>query len=129
VTSTNTPYWLAEGFADYVGYLDSGATVRSAARELAVDVRSGRLPKVLPTERDFAGDNRRLAQAYELSWLACRLIVERVGRAGLVRFYRAVSEQPGTPEGALVAALRSELRMTPAEFVAAWRDHLRRELG
>jgi hypothetical protein len=129
VTSTNTPYWLAEGFADYVGYLDSGATVRSAARELGADVRAGRLPRALPTERDFAGDNRRLAQAYELAWLACRLIAERAGQDGLVRFYRVVSEEPGTPAAALTAALRSGLGMSAAEFVAAWRDNLRRELG
>jgi hypothetical protein len=129
VTSTNTPYWLAEGFADYVGYLDSGATARSAARELGVDVRAGRLPRALPTERDFAGDNPRLAQAYELAWLACRLIVERAGRDGLVRFYRSVSEAPGDPDAALATALRAQLRMTPAEFVAAWREYVRRELG
>jgi hypothetical protein len=129
VTSTNTPYWVAEGFADYVGYLDSGATVRSAARELGTDVRAGRLPKTLPTERDFAGDSPRLARAYEASWLACRVIAERIGRDGLVRFYREVSEAAGTPATALTAALRTQLRMTPAEFVAAWRDHLRRELG
>jgi hypothetical protein len=129
VTSTNTPYWLAEGFADYVGYLDSGATVRSAARELGADVRAGRLPKALPGERDFAGDNPRLAQSYELAWLACRLIAERVGRDGLVRFYRAVSAASGTPAAALTSSMRAELAMTPAEFVAAWRVHLRRDLG
>jgi hypothetical protein len=129
VTSTNTPYWLAEGFADYVGYLDSGATVRSAARELGADVRAGRLPKALPSERDFAGDNPRLAQSYELAWLACRLIAERVGRDGLVRFYRAVSAASGTPAAALTSSMRAELEMTPAEFVAAWRVHLRRDLG
>jgi hypothetical protein len=129
VTSTNTPYWLAEGFADYVGYLDSGATARSAARELGADVRAGRLPAALPSERDFAGDNRRLAQAYELAWLACRLIADRAGPDGLVRFYRKVSGEPGAPVDALTAALRSELRTSPAEFVSAWREYVRRELG
>ncbi|MGB9377424.1 MAG: hypothetical protein WCB04_07925, partial [Mycobacteriales bacterium] len=48
-TTGNTPLWLAEGFADYVGYLDSGVPVRSAARELATDLRGGRAPAALPT--------------------------------------------------------------------------------
>jgi hypothetical protein len=129
VTSENTPYWLAEGFADYVGYLGSGATVRSAARELGDEIAAGRVPRSLPSAADFAGDNTRLAQSYEMSWLACRLVAERIGGAGLVRFYRMVSASPGDPATALATALRSELRMTPAQFVAAWRADLRRELG
>jgi hypothetical protein len=129
VTSQNTPYWLAEGFADYVGYLGSGTTVGSAAQELAAEVAAGRVPGELPTRADFAGDNARLAQAYEMSWLACRLVAQRIGKAGLVRFYRTVSSAPGDPDTALAAGLRSELGLTPAEFVAAWRAELRRELG
>jgi hypothetical protein len=129
VTSTNTPYWLAEGFADYVGYLESGATVRSGARELGAEVAAGRVPTRLPTAADFAGDNPRLAQAYEMSWLACRLIVDRVGADGLVGFYREVSQTPGEPAAALSAAFGAQLGMTSAQFVAAWQEHLRRELG
>jgi hypothetical protein len=129
VTSSNTPYWLAEGFADYVGYRESGATVRSAARELAAEVAAGRIPAALPAAVDFAGSNPRLAQSYEMSWLACRLVARRIGADGLVRLYRTVSGTPGDPTTALVAGLRSELGMEPAQFVAAWRAELRRELG
>jgi hypothetical protein len=129
VTSGSTPYWLAEGFADYVGYRDSGATARSAARELAAEVARGRVPSALPTVADFAGDNPRLAQAYEMSWLATRLLAERLGRAGLARFYREVSETPGDPDAAFDAALQHRLRMDAAQFVAVWRAELRRDLG
>ena len=124
VTSANTPYWLAEGFADYVAYRGADTTVAAAAEELRADVAAGRVPTRLPTAADFAGDNPRLPQAYEMSWLACRLIAARIGAAGLVRLYRTVSES-GDPE----AALAGELRMTTAEFVAAWRADIRRELA
>jgi hypothetical protein len=129
VTSGATPYWLAEGFADYVGYRGSGTTVRDAARELAAEVVAGTVPKSLPTEADFAGDNRRLAQAYEMSWLACHLLADRLGHAGLVRFYREVSTTPGDPDAAFDAALRARLGMDTAAFTAAWRAEVRRELG
>jgi hypothetical protein len=124
VTSVATPYWLAEGFADYVGYRGSGVTVREAARALRADVAAGRLPSALPSAADFAGDSPRLAQAYEMSWLACRLLAARVGTGGLVRIYRDTSlgEDPDT-------VLSRELGMSTAEFVAAWRADLRRELA
>ena len=70
-------------------------------------------------------DGQRLAQAYEASWLACRLIAERIGPDGLVRFYRAVSTHPGEPEAAVDAALRSVLGITTDQFVTLWRQHLR----
>jgi hypothetical protein len=123
VTSAHTPYWLAEGFADYVAYRGTDTTVAAAAEELRADVAAGRVPARLPRAADFTGDNPRLAQAYEMSWLACRLIADRIGAAGLVRLYRTVSES-GDPE----AALAQELEMTTAEFVAAWRADMRREL-
>jgi hypothetical protein len=125
VTSAATPYWLAEGFADYVGYQGTGANVREAARNLRADVAAGRLPAALPTAADFAGDSPRLAQAYEMSWLACRLIAARAGRAGLVRVYRDVSQ--GSAD--LDTVLNRELGMSTPEFVAAWRADIRRELG
>lgn len=129
VTSPSTPYWLAEGFADYVGYRGSGTTVREAARELGAEVARGRVPARLPTEADFAGDNPRLAQAYEMSWLACRLLADRLGQAGLVALYREVSTAPGDPDAAFDAALRSRLHTGTAGFTAAWQAELRRQLG
>ena len=66
------PMWLSEGFADYVGYRDAGIPVRTAAAELAAEVRAGILPARLPGPGDFAPGAPRLAQAYEEAWLACR---------------------------------------------------------
>ncbi len=127
-TTGTTPLWLAEGFADYLGYLGSGVTVRSAAHELAVDVRRGRVPTALPANADFTGTNPRLPQVYELSWLACRLIAERVGQQGLVRFYRTVGSYDGTASEAVQAALRAQLHMSTAQFTQRWRSYLTEQL-
>ena len=129
VTSATTPYWLAEGFADHVAYRSVGAAPRSAARELARDVRAGRLPERLPVISDFDSGNPRLAQAYQESWLACRLIAERFGDATLARLYRRLSRAGGDPDVALDVALREELDMGASHFTALWRDYLEEELG
>ncbi|MFF5204763.1 hypothetical protein [Streptosporangium sp. NPDC000396] len=108
------PMWLSEGFADYVGYRDTGIAVRVAAAELAEEVRAGILPARLPGPADFAPGAPRLAQAYEEAWLACRYIAERFGEKALVRLY-------GSDVGGVLGLSRAEL-------TEAWRDYLRREL-
>lgn len=127
-TTGSTALWLAEGFADYIGYLDAGVSVRTAARELAADLRRGRTPAALPTSADFAGTNPRLAQVYEMSWLACRLIAERVGQRGLVRFYRTVGGYNGTADAAVEATLRAQLNLTTAQFTQRWDRYLAEQL-
>lgn len=129
VTDPATPRWVVEGFADYVGNLDSGQPVRVAAPELTAEVRAGRLPAALPTDADFLGRSGRLAAFYEEAWLACRYLAARAGRDGLLRFYRAVAAPTTDPQAAVARALRTVLGTTPTGFVAAWRDHLRTELG
>jgi hypothetical protein len=152
---TRTPMWLVEGLADYVGY--KGARVRSAdaAVELAREVRNGRLPARLPDQTAFTGSSPRLSQAYQESWLACRLIVGRYGEDRLWRLYQAaggaaaaeaVEEDNGVESGAdgddstptppagdprrrEANAIRDVLGIDTTEFVSMWRDYLRRELG
>ncbi|MGB9377797.1 MAG: hypothetical protein WCB04_09835, partial [Mycobacteriales bacterium] len=83
----------------------------------------------LPTSADFSGANPRLAQVYEMSWLACRLIAARVGRQGLVRFYRSVGAFDGTPDEALGSVLQSQLHLSAAQFTARWRSYLNEQLS
>jgi hypothetical protein len=109
------PMWLAEGFADYVGYRDSGIPVREAAAEL-----EGRIPERLPDAGDFRD---RAAQAYEEAWLACRYVAARFGEARLAALYRAALH--GDPTAALVGTVG----MSVPEFTAAWRAYLARELA
>ena len=127
-TSDQMPTWLVEGLADYVGNLGSNLPVPAIAAELATEVRAGRVPAALPSDAAFAGGSR-LPQAYEQSWLACRLIAERAGQAGLVRLYRAVAQAADAdPATALAVGLRAVLRTDVAAFTAAWRSYLVREL-
>ena len=128
-TGSCTPTWLVEGFADYVGYLDSGVPVSVIAQELGHDVRAGRAPHALPPDSQFAGSSPRLAQAYEGGWMACRLIASRWGASTLVRFYRAVGTSALTPSDAVASAMTSLLHVTPSRFVALWRAYLRAQLS
>ena len=124
-TAAGTPTWLVEGFADYVAYRSARLPVAAAAPELRTAVRADRIPRELPADRDFAGSNPRLAQVYEEAWLAVRLIADRAGPGGLLRFYRAAASGPG----GLAAALASELGLSPAGFTALWRRYLIAELS
>lgn len=127
-TTSSTPTWLREGFADYVGYLGNERPVRAAAAELAALVRRSGVPASLPDSASFAGAGTAAA-AYELSWLACRRIAEDHGQAALVRFYRTVGADPVPSGEAVDAAIRSVLRETPARFVARTRAYVGAELG
>lgn len=128
-TGEAAPSWLVEGFADYVGYLDTGVPTTVAAQELAADVRAGRVPRRLPTDAQFDGGSAQLAQAYEGAWLANRLIAQRWGQAALVRLYVSVGTSSERPGAALATGMRGVLHTTPAAFIRAWRAFLRSELS
>ncbi len=128
ITRTQTPTWLVEGFADYVGNLHSGQSVRQAAVELGVRVRSGQIPAALPGAAEFTGSSGASARAYQEAWLACRLIAALAGQDGLVRFYRRVAGATD-PVAALGPALRAVTGMDVARFTARWRVYLQQELG
>jgi hypothetical protein len=128
-TGVQTPKWLSEGFADYVGFRDAGVAVTLAAAELATRVRIGRLPRQLPQDRAFRGSNPSLPVAYEEGWLACRYVAATHGQAALVRFYRAVGRSPRRTSVAVATALRRVLGLTPRAFVVGWRGYVRAQLA
>jgi hypothetical protein len=124
------PGWLAEGFADLVGYTGVDLPLSVIAADLAAEVRAGRVPAALPVDADFEGGSPRLAQAYQEAWLAVRLLDERHGRAALLRFYRAVGARRGVaPAPAVEDALQAELGTTTAALTADWRASLSRRLA
>ncbi|UQT59021.1 hypothetical protein M4V62_30410 [Streptomyces durmitorensis] len=129
-TSQATPLWLSEGFADWVGYRGTGRTAAQAAPELRRAVQREQLPGALPEDDafGFSGDAGKLAQAYEGSWLACRMIADQWGEEKLTGFYEAVGAHKKRP-GAVQDALRDVLDTTPEDFTARWRTYLRAELG
>ncbi|MEU2143038.1 hypothetical protein ABZ741_01800, partial [Streptomyces globisporus] len=129
-TSTATPVWLSEGFADWTAYRGEDRAADTVAPELAEAVRSGRTPAGLPADPDFGfdGDPAKLAGAYEGGWLACELIAERWGKEKLIAFYEAVGAHDGR-KGAVEKALKAVLDTTPEQFTADWRDYLATRLG
>ncbi|MGW2589498.1 hypothetical protein ACWCXC_04400 [Streptomyces sp. NPDC001515] len=129
-TSSATPSWLSEGFADWAAYRDEERTAAEVAPELADAVRAGEVPAALPSDEDFgfAGDADRLARAYEGAWLACALIADEWGEAKLFAFYRAVGGHSGR-DGAVEQALQEVLGTTPQDFTVRWREYLESRLG
>ncbi|MFJ9107988.1 hypothetical protein [Streptomyces sp. NPDC102283] len=129
-TSTATPVWLSEGFADWTAYRGEDRAADTIAPELAEAVRGGRTPAELPADPDFGfdGDPAKLAGAYEGGWLACELIAERWGQEKLIAFYETVGAHDGR-EGAVEQALNAVLDTTPQQFTADWRDYLATRLG
>ncbi|MFF2039205.1 hypothetical protein ACFVVX_02155 [Kitasatospora sp. NPDC058170] len=126
-----TPLWLSEGVADWTGYQGSGRTARQIAPELARDIAAGRLPTALPADRDFTAGAGGIAQAYELSWLACDLIARRHGPERLVGLYRAVGAADGTleRERLLDRVLGAELGLGLDAFTRLWIAETARLLG
>ncbi|MGI8679127.1 MAG: hypothetical protein ACR2LX_10645 [Jatrophihabitans sp.] len=127
-TTDASPRWLVEGFAEYVGNLRSGQTVKQAALELGRDVRAGKVPAGLPADASF-DTSGTAAQAYQSSWLACRLIARQVGANGLVRFYRQVGASPDASDQAAAAGVRSILHVSPAQFLSQFRSYVHEQLS
>ena len=126
ITDSWTPRWLAEGAANWTGYLHSGLTPRQICPELAADVAAGRVPDQLPADSAFDGSAPDLPQSYEQAWFACRSIVRRHGAPALPAFYRAVAATGGAggQRTAVDTALRRVTGTGLAAFTALWRADL-----
>jgi hypothetical protein len=127
-TGSQTPRWLQEGFADYVGFPGTGLAATVIAKELAAQLRAGRVPRGLPANQAFAGSSPQLAESYEEGWLACRLIAARAGQRALVRFYRQVGTATTSQARAVSDALHHVLHLSTAQFTALWRTYLQDQL-
>jgi hypothetical protein len=134
-TDQPVPLWLSEGMADYVGYRDVGATRRQVAAALLAKVRAGSGPKTLPTAADFDPSRTTIAPSYNAAWLAVHRIVDRYGRAALVRYYRTVATRPAgsasaaDPDEAAAAAFRSVLGTSQTAFTKEWLKYLQTLAG
>ncbi|HEX3907955.1 MAG TPA: hypothetical protein VHW92_08485 [Mycobacteriales bacterium] len=128
-TGSQTPRWLQEGFADYVGFAGSGVPAGVIAAELGRGVRAGRRPRELPGDHRFVGSSTGLPQAYQEGWLACRLIAARAGQRGLVRFYRLVGTSTAGTGPAVDHAFHRILHLSTRQFTALWRTYVRQQLG
>jgi hypothetical protein len=128
-TGRSMPKWLSEGFADYVGFRNTGVPTYLVAAELAGRINAGHPDRRLPTDRAFRGGAKLLPQAYESAWLACRYLAEHYGVNKLVRFYKAVGMSDLDPTAAVASGLHRIYRLTPHRFTAAWRGFVKAQLG
>ncbi|SCK24938.1 hypothetical protein H180DRAFT_01903 [Streptomyces sp. WMMB 322] len=130
-TSGATPLWLSEGIADWIGYQATDRTPEDAAAELVRAAEAGKLPRELPSDRDFrfGSDPEELGRAYESGWLACRLIADEWGKDKLFGLYLRLGSTQKSQGAAVEEVMRSELGIGLEEFTERWRAYVRKEVS
>jgi hypothetical protein len=128
VTGANSPTWLVEGLADYVGFKGTTSSLRFDAAELAHQVDTGHLPNALPSSAAFAHAGGTLSLDYEEAWLACKFIVSRSDEATLIAFYRQVGTAKGSPAEVLKEAFAQVLHTDQATFTRSWVSYVKASL-
>lgn len=121
-TVSTMPVWLSEGFADYVGFHESGLSTAVIAQEFLAEVRRSGGPEELPGGPDFDPQAKALDQAYESAWSACKYIAYRWGTDTLVEFYRVMDGAKSEAEQD--EAYETVLNTTREDFVARWRRYV-----
>jgi hypothetical protein len=127
-TVDKSPTWLLEGFADYVGYRDSGVTLAEGAPDLAEQVRQGDLPAALPDKGAFSSGGSGLALAYQQSWSIARYVAETHGEESLIEMYRELAGAGPVSASETDRMLRDVLGVDRDGLVRGWQSYLRRTL-
>jgi hypothetical protein len=123
-TVDGAPMWLLEGFADYVGYRDSGITVAQGAPDLAEEVHRSGAPPDLPEDKEFRSSGRDLDLAYQQAWSVSRFVAERFGENVLLALYRKLAGAGPVSATMTDDLLRQALGLDRAGLVAGWRQYL-----
>ncbi|HYN67599.1 MAG TPA: hypothetical protein VES93_11980 [Ornithinibacter sp.] len=118
--------WLAEGYADHVGYDRADVPSRRLVAPLVAAIRSGQEPHGLPTTSDLQPASGEIEVPYLLAWQAVELIARDHGEAALRRLVAAAAStgSDADAEAATDAALVSELGTTRAELTGRWLTRL-----
>jgi hypothetical protein len=127
-TVDGSPTWLLEGFADYVGYRDSGVTLAEGAPDLAKQVRDDGPPSALPEDRAFRGGGSGLDLAYQQSWSLARYVADTHGEDSLIDLYRELAAAGAVSATETDEMLRDVLGVDRAELVEGWQSYLRKAL-
>jgi hypothetical protein len=127
-TVDGSPTWLLEGFADYVGYRDSGVTLAEGAPDLAKQVREVGPPAGLPEDRAFRSGGSDLDLAYQQSWSLARYVAETYGEDALIAMYRELAAAGPVSATETDRMLRDVLGADRAELVRGWRSYLGKAL-
>jgi hypothetical protein len=127
-TVDGSPTWLLEGFADWVGYRDSGVTLAEGAPDLAKQVREDGPPAGLPEDRAFRSGGADLDLAYQQSWSLARYVAETHGEGTLIAMYRELAAAGPVSATETDRMLRDVLGVDRAELVRGWRSYLEKAL-
>ncbi|WP_243867283.1 peptidase MA family metallohydrolase [Actinophytocola oryzae] len=127
-TVDGSPTWLLEGFADYVGYRDSGVTLAEGAPDLAKRVRQDGPPTALPEDRAFKSRGSELDLAYQQSWSLARYVADRYGENTLIAMYRRLAGAGPVSASETDDMLREVLGVDRGGLVAGWQSYLREVL-
>jgi hypothetical protein len=127
-TVDGAPTWLLEGFADYVGYRDSGVTLAEGAPDLAKRVRQGGPPMSLPEDRAFRSRGPDLDLAYQESWSLARYVADEYGEQTLIDMYRTLAAAGAVSASETDHMLRDVLGGDREALVAGWQSYLRETL-
>jgi peptidase MA superfamily protein len=125
-TVDGSPIWLLEGFADYVGYRDSGLSLAEAAPDLAKEVRTQGPPTALPQDSAFRSSGAELDLAYQQSWSLTRYVAERYGQGTLVKMYRTLAAAGPASAAQTDDMLRGVLGRNRAGLIRDWRNYVRK---
>ncbi|MGL5909878.1 MAG: hypothetical protein ACRCZP_07745, partial [Phycicoccus sp.] len=120
------PGWLAEGYADHVGYRRADISHHRLAAPLARAVRDGTAPVRLPSAADLDPGGGDIEVAYLAAWQAVELLADEKGEAAVRRLVVACSP-PGSAaeaEAACDAALETVTGWSRARFTTAWQQRL-----
>jgi hypothetical protein len=123
-TVDGSPMWVLEGFADYVGYRESGITLPQGAPDLAEAVKRTGPPLALPEDKAFRTQGRDLELAYQQAWTVARFVAERFGEAKLVALYRTLAGAGPVSASATDEMLRQVIGTDRAGLIAGWRQYL-----
>jgi hypothetical protein len=122
------PLFMIEGFADYVGFRDSGYH-RGFSPALTAKIRAGKVP-ALPEDEVFQdGSPKAVADAYHVGVLLCGYVADRLGEKALVSMYRALADtHGGTGASRFYRVLERRFALSRSDFERGWLDYLRAEL-
>ena len=119
--------WLAEGYADHVGYTRADVSVQRLLAPLLAEVRAGRGPADLPGPVELDPGAGAIEVPYLAAWQAVELLADEHGEDALRRLVVAASAtgSDAEAEAATDRALGRVLGTSRAELTRAWQQRLR----
>jgi hypothetical protein len=123
--------WLAEGYADHVGYARADVPAARLLAPLLTRVRAGQVPTRLPGLAELQPASGDIEVPYLEAWQAVELLVDEHGEDAVRRLVSAGASTgaDADAEAATDAALETVLGTSRAAVTRAWQQRLRELAG